>query len=59
MTLHGTQISCGWMWRSSRNEALRKSRAISPRLGAFSGPLIGAITVIIDLLHGLITRCPA
>jgi len=27
-------------------------RAISPRLGAFRGPLIAAITVIIDLLRG-------
>jgi hypothetical protein len=27
--------------------------AISPRLGAFRGPLIAAITVIIDLLRGL------
>jgi len=28
-------------------------RAISPRLGAFRGPLIAAITVIIDLLRWL------
>lgn len=40
----------------SRDDDARERRAISPRLGAFRGPLIAAITVIIDLLRGRVHR---
>lgn len=46
-------FSLTWIFgRRSRRRS--KWRAIRPRLGVFRGPLIAAITVIIDLLRGYV-----